>query len=153
MHFSKLNRGEVVAVVGGLLLGIAIFLNWYHSSSVNASIGDKPAGIGSYSAWDVHPIMRILLLAAAAAPLILAYIILRDHQLSWPRGQLTSVVAIAAIGLIFYNGVVAIPGQVTSELSLQVGWYMAFAGAILMLTGSVMRQNESEVRRKPPGMI
>lgn len=153
MDFSKLNRGEVVAVVGGLLLGVAIFLNWYHSSSVNASIGDEPAGIGSYSAWDVHTLMRWLLLAAAAAPIILAYIILRDHQLSWPRGQLTSVVAITAIGLIFYNGIVDIPGEVTSELSLQIGWYLAFLGAILMLAGSVMRQNETETRRKPPGTI
>ncbi|MCW2959240.1 MAG: hypothetical protein JWP18_2043 [Solirubrobacterales bacterium] len=153
MDFSKLNRGEIVAVIGGLLLGVAIFLNWYESSSANASIGDKPAGIGAYSAWEVHPIMRLLLLAAAAAPIILAYIILRDHQLSWPRGQLTSVVAIAAIGLIFYNGVVDIPGEVTSELSLQIGWYFAFVGALLMLAGSVIRQNETETRRKPPGTI
>lgn len=153
MDFSKLSRGEIVAVIGGLLLGVALFLNWYHSSSPNASIGDKGAGIGSYSAWEVHPIMRILLLLAALAPIILAYIILRDHELSWPRGQVTSVVAIAAIGLIFYNGIVDIPGEVTSELSLQIGWYLAFLGAILMLVGSVMRTNETETVRKPPGVM
>jgi len=152
VHFSKLSRGEVLAVIGGLLLLGGVFLKWYHSGSPNASVGSFK-GVGSYSAWQVHTIMRYLLVAAAAAPLILAYIIVRDHQLSWPRGQLTSVVAITAIGLIFYNGVVDIPGDVTSELSLQIGWYVSLVGAGLMLSGSVIRQQETEMRRKPPGTM
>ena len=45
------------------------------------------APAGPFSGWDAHPILHWLLLAAAAAPLILAWIIVRDHQLSWPRGR------------------------------------------------------------------
>ena len=52
------------------------------------------------SLWQAHPIMGWLLLAAAIAPFILAWIIVRDHQLSWQRGEMTAVVAIAAAGLI-----------------------------------------------------
>jgi bacteriorhodopsin len=97
--------------------------------------------------------MRFLLLAAGAAPFILAWIIVREHQLSWPRGQVTSVVAIAAIGLIFYTGIVDRPGDPSSAISLKWGWFVAALGAILMLVGSVMRQQETEVRRKPPGTL
>jgi hypothetical protein len=149
---SKLNRGEVIAVVGGLIMFVSVFLKWYASVSANATIGGTP-GVGTYSAWQVHDILRFLLLLAAAAPVILAYIVVRDHQLSWPRGEMTAVVAIAALGLIFYNGIVDRPGDPSGEIELRIGWYLAFLGAIMMLVGSVMRQNESETRRKPPGTM
>ena len=78
---------------------------------------------------------------------------MRDHKLSWPRGQMTSVVAIAAIGLMFYVGIVDRPGEPSGEIELEYGWYTAMFGAILMLVGSVMRQHESEMVRKPPGVL
>lgn len=152
MDTSKLSRGEVIAVLGGLLLFVGVFLKWYESVSDNAVIGGVP-GMGSYSAWQVHDIMRLLLVAAALAPLILAYIIVRDHQLSWPRGELTAVIAIAVIGLIFYNGIVDRPGDPSGEIELRLGWFVSFLGAIMMLSGSVMRQQETETRRKPPGTV
>ncbi len=152
MDVSKLRRGEVVAVIGGLILAIGLFIKWYESVSPLAEIAGVK-GRGTYSGWDTHTLMRWLLLLAAIAPLILAWIIIRDHALSWPRGQLTSVVAIAAIGLLFYNGIVDRPGDPSSQIELEWGWYVAFAGAVLMLVGSVMRQQESEIKRKPPGTI
>lgn len=152
MDTSKLSRGEIIAVIGGLALLIGVFLKWYASVSSVATIGGV-TGKGSYSAWDVHTIMRFLLIAAAVAPLILAYIVLRDHQLSWPRGELTAVIAIAVIGLVFYNGIVDRPGDPSGEINLRIGWYVSFVGALLMLAGSVMRQQQSEVRRKPPGVM
>jgi hypothetical protein len=152
MDLSRLQRGEIIAVVGGILLAIGIFLKWYESVSPLAEIAGIK-GRGTYTAWDVHTIMRWLLLAAAAAPIILAYIIARDHALSWPRGQVTSVVAIAALGLMFYVGIIDRPGSPSGEIELEYGWYVAMAGAILMLVGSVRRQQETEIKRKPPGSI
>jgi hypothetical protein len=152
MDFSKVQRGEYVAVAGGLILLVSIFIKWYESVSELAVIGGE-RGLGTYSAWDVHSIIRLLLIAAALAPLILAWIIVRDHKLSWPRGQMTSVVAITAIGLMFYVGIVDRPGEPSGEIELEWGWYTAMFGAILMLVGSVMRQHESEMVRKPPGVL
>ena len=42
-------------------------------------------------------IIRYLLLITAVAPLVLAWIIIRGHALSWPRGEMTAVIAIAAL--------------------------------------------------------
>src|SRR4051812_11411898 len=100
MDFSKVRRGEIIAIFGGLLLAAGIFLKWYHVKT-NGAIDSH--GPGDYSAWQVHHIMRFPLLLGAAAPLILTWIIARNHKLSWPRGEMTSVVAIIAIGLIGYN--------------------------------------------------
>ena len=150
LDVSKLDRGEWVAAVGGVLLAISVFLPWYSTEAGNEN-STIDGATGSLSCWDVHPILRWLLLAAAAAPFILAWIIVRQHQLSWPRGQMTMVVAVAAFGLIAYNGVVGRPGDV--GISLKWGWFVAILGSILMLVGSVWRQSETEIKRKPPGTI
>lgn len=149
MDLSRVRRGEWIAIAGGLLLAISLFLKWYDIKQ-NFEVNGQQGPI-SLSGWETHSLMRWLLLAAAVAPLILAYIIARDHTLSWPRGQVTSVVAIAAIGLLSYNGVIDQPAG--SSTGLKWGWLVGLLGALLMLVGSVMRQNETEIRRKPPGVL
>ena len=149
MDLSKLQRGEFIAIGGGILLLIGLFLDWYATKG----LGEINGAQGSFSGWDVHTIIRWLLLAAAVAPLILAYIIMRDHALSWPRGEMTAVIAIACFGLIFYNGLVARPGTSNSLTSLQLGWFVAVAGTLLMLAGSALRSSNVERKRKPPGTL
>ena len=151
MLAGRLSRSEWIAVSGGLLLIVAIFLPWYGTSdNPNAEIDGER---GDFSAWQVHPILRWLLLAAALAPLILAYIVLRDHELSWPRGELTAVVAMAALVLVLYNGVVSRPGEPRAQISLQIGWFLAVAGIVLMMVGGAKRATEVERARRPPGVL
>lgn len=147
MQLSRVQRGERIAILGGIALAIGLFLTWYDVST--ASDLSK----GTHSGWESHPTMRWPLLAASVAPLILAWIIANDHALSWPRGQMTMVVAIAAFGLIAYTGLVDKPGDSNSFLSLSYGWFVSLAGTLLMLWGSVMRQSETEIKRKPPGVL
>ncbi len=149
MHLSKLQRGEFIAIAGGALLGVGLFLTWYGTNGRGRIDGMK----GDFSGWDVHTILRYVLLAAAVAPVILAYVILRDHKLSWARGELTAVIAIAAFGLVFYNGLIARPGTSNSLVSLKFGWLVALAGTLLMLFGSAQRASKSERKRKPPGVL
>jgi hypothetical protein len=151
MHVGRLSRSEWIAVTGGLVLILAVFLPWYGTSdNPNAAIdGDR----GDFSAWQVHPILRWLMLAAALAPLILAYIVLRDHELSWPRGEMTAVVAMAALGLVLYNGIVTRPGEPRAQIALQIGWFLALIGIVLMMVGGAKRATEVERARKPPGVM
>jgi hypothetical protein len=151
MLTGRLSRTEWIAVAGGLLLAVSVFLPWYGTSdNPNAVIeGER----GDLSAWQVHPILRWLLLLAALAPLILAWIVLREHELSWPRGELTAVVAMAALGLVLYAGIVSRPGEPRSQISLQIGWFLAVIGIVLMLVGGAKRAAEVERARKPPGVL
>jgi hypothetical protein len=151
MHTGRLSRSEWIAVAGGLLLIVAVFLPWYGTSDNPNAVID--GGRGDFSAWQVHPILRWLMLVAALAPLILAYIVLRDHELSWPRGEMTAVVAIAAIGLVLYNGIVTRPGEPRAQIALQVGWFLAVVGIVLMMVGGAKRATEVERARKPPGVL
>jgi hypothetical protein len=152
MHPSNLSRSEWVAVAGGLLLLVGVFLPWYvpNTDNRNAIVAGSREAV---SAWEAHTLLRFLFLAAAIAPLILAYIILRDHELSWPRGELTAVVAIAAFGIVGYVGVIDRPGEPQGEIGLGLGWFLAMAGVILMAVGGAMRAGSSERPRKPPGVL
>src|SRR3712207_537286 len=98
VHPKKLRLGELIALAGGVLLAIAVFLPWYEPSPSNPN-SNIDGMRGALSGWTVHTILRYLFLAAAAAPAILVYIIVRDHKLSWGRGEMTAVVAVFAFGL------------------------------------------------------
>ena len=152
MHPAKLSHSEWIAVLGGLLLLVGIFLPWYvpNTENRNAIVAGSREAV---SAWEAHTLLRFLFLAAAVAPLILAYIIMRDHELSWPRGEATAVVGMAAIGLVLYSGIVSRPGEPPGEIGLGIGWFMSMAGVILMAVGGAMRAGSSERPRKPPGVL
>src|SRR4051794_32149255 len=152
MHVGRLGRGELVAALGGLLLAVCVFLPWYETDPDNphAFIDGQQ---GALSAWEVHTTMRWLLLAAAAAPLILVWIVIRDHELSWPRGEMTAVVAIAAFGLVAYAGFLDRPGAPGGSISLQPGFYGALLGTMLMIVGGSITAGQNERVRKPPGVL
>jgi hypothetical protein len=152
MHFGRLGRGELVAAVGGLLLAVGLFLPWYKADPGNPN-AQIDGATGSVSGWEVYPLMRWLLLAAAIAPLILIWIVIRDHELSWARGEMTAVVAIAAFGLVAYTGLLDRPGEPSGAISLQLGFYGALLGTLLMIGGGAVTAGQTERTRKPPGVL
>jgi hypothetical protein len=153
MDFKQLDRGELIAAVGGILLGISLFLKWYSLGNVHAMLNGCRGPNTSCSGWHALSIVRILLLIAAAAPAILAYIIIRGHALSWPRGELTAVTALAALTFTVFRGLIDKPGSPPGEISVSYGWWVALAGGLLILVGSIWRSRESSARRKPPGVL
>ena len=127
MNFGRLGRGEYLAVLGGLLLAL---------EPLPAVVRDEPG----QSQRDDRRRPRLRVRASRPsrscagccsprrlAPLILAWIILRDHQLSWPRGEMTAVVGMIAIVLVLYVGFVDRPGTPSSQISLKLGWFVAVA--------------------------
>ena len=152
MHISKLGRGELVAALGGILLVLGVFLPWYGTATDNRNAVINGAR-GDFSAWQVYPILRWVLLAAAIAPLILAWIVVRDHSLSWPRGEMTAVVGIAAAGLTLYVGLLSRPGEPPSEINLELGYLLSVVGALMIAAGGATRAGGSERPRKPPGVL
>ena len=152
MDVRRITLSEIIAAVGGVLLALSVFIKWYEArpENPNANINGMT---GVVSAWDAHPILRYLLLAAALAPIVLLYIIIRDHELSWPRGEMTAVIGIIAFGLVVYNGVIDRPGEPPSEIELEIGWWMALLGTILITVGGSYRASTTERPRKPPGVM
>ena len=152
MDLRQISRSEIIAAVGGALLALGLFLPWYvpNTDNRNANVNGARDAV---SAFDTYPIMRWLLLAAAVAPIVLLYIVVRDHELSWPRGEMTAVIGIIAFGLTAYVGIIDRPGEPPSEISLSYGWFMALLGTILITVGGSYRASTTERPRKPPGVM
>lgn len=153
MNFKALSRGELLASIGGIVLGISLFLDWYSLANRYAILGACHGPNTLCSGWQSLSAYRYLLLIAAVAPPILAYIIIRGHALSWPRGELTAVTALLALAITLVLGLILRPGSPAAEIGISVGWWVALAADLLILTGSVWRAQQSGARRKPPGVL
>jgi hypothetical protein len=153
VDFKALNRGELIASVGGILLGVSLFLSWYSLGNHNATLGPCRGPNSTCTGWDSLSAACFLLLIAAVAPAILAYIIIRGHALSWPRGELTAVTALVALTITLFRGLVDKPGTPPDEITITTGWWIALVSCLLILAGAVFRTQESGARRKPPGVL
>jgi hypothetical protein len=153
VNFKALSRGELLASIGGILLGVSLFLSWYTLHNRHATVGTCHGPNSTCTGWAALSVVRYILLIAAVAPAILAYIIVRGHALSWPRGELTAVTALLALTMIVFLGVIAKPGSPPQEIGITIGWWLALLAGLLILVGSVWRAQESGAQRKPPGVL
>jgi hypothetical protein len=150
---SRLQRGDIISGVGGLVLLTSLFLPWF---SVDLAENQQLCGAAkdSCTAWETFNILDILLVMGAFAPFILVWIIARGHQLSWPPGEVTAIVGITASALILYNGMVDRVGEERSAVSLDVGWYLGLAGALVLLLGAAnVQMIRGGAPRRPPGVF
>jgi hypothetical protein len=158
MDLSRLRASEAVGAAAGLMMIVSLFLEWFTLTGGPERVQQDAwiCGEGnlSCSAWDTFPLMRWLLIAAALAPMILAYLVATDAKLSWPAGEVTTIVGLAAITLIGYNGIVDKPGSAIQEfgISLSYGYFIALLAAIVLAGAGARRTLESGggAQRKPP---
>jgi hypothetical protein len=156
---SKLDRTEIIGMVSAALLVLSVFIEWYSLTTDPSLVqrgGDPTAwacGVGktSCTAWETFPILRWLLLAAAAAPFILSWIVIRGHALSWPRGEMTAVVGLCAFFLILYNGIIDKP-QDGIEIGLAIGYWLGLLASFgIFITGGFRAvKSGGGAQRKPP---
>jgi hypothetical protein len=163
MDFSRLDTRRTVftTLASALLLFSLLFLPWYSLSHdvVRHGSADWICGVNDYkcTGFETFPLMRWLLIAAAFTPLILAWILIRGHRLSWPPGEATMVVGFTAMVLIGYNGIIDRPGSGVQEsgVGLTYGYWIALLGTIGISVAGYLRSLESGGRkeRKAPGTV
>jgi CDP-diglyceride synthetase len=154
MKFDRLDRGEALAVIGGLILALSLFLSWYTLNNQYASLHSCRGSGASCSGWSSLGAFSVIIVIAAIAPVVLAYIVVRGHALSWPRGELTALCSLVAIVVTLFLGFIDKPGSPRGEIHISYGWFLAMLGGVLILIGAVVRSQESGGRRrKPPGVL
>jgi len=165
VDLSRLNTNRVLvgAAASALLVISLLFFPWFSLTHASTRFdGGEPVsdafvcGNADYSCggFETFPILRWLLIAAALAPLILAYILVRGHKLSWAPGEMTMVAGFSAFILITYNGIIDRPGD-TFGLSLDWGYWIALLSALGIALTGFSRSLESGGRkaRKAPGTV
>lgn len=125
MTRRRLDAGAVVAALGALLLLVSLFLDWY---------GD--GGDDGVSAWTVFEALDLLLAAIA----LLAVSTCLSRTGVERRLPDVSLVLLAALALtIVFSQLVNDPPRVAGlDPQLEIGAWLALAGAAILLAGALM---------------
>jgi hypothetical protein len=159
-----IQRSELIGFVGAGILLLSLFLNWFATS---CDVNGMPRGCnrfselhgmqGSFTAFETYGVLDWLLVAACAAPFILAYIIARGHELTWRPGEVTMIVGITAAALILVAGIIlGRPGGEDPhnvDITIEIGYWVGLFGAASIAFGGFVRQAQSIRGRKPPGVM
>ena len=162
VDFKRLHWAEFVGFAGaGVLLG-SLFLPWFSTSceTINPNVpeGCNPNSNyggrrGEFTAFETFGILDVLLVAACIAPFVLAYLVIRESQLSWRPGEVTMIVGMVAAALILMNGIIlGRPGE-SVDIGLEFGYFIGLIGASMILGGGLIRQALGGRTRKPPGTL
>jgi len=152
----------VGGLASALLLLSLFFLPWFELTDTpeRASSNSWLCGEGEFSCtgFETFSIMRWLLIGAALAPAILAWILIRGHKLAWPPGEMTMVVGFIAFVLILYNGIMDKPAPddgLEFGTSLAWGYWVALISAAAIAATGFFRSAEEKgpVQRKAPGTV
>jgi hypothetical protein len=158
VDFSRLERTDAVGALSSVLLIISLFLPWFSlgQEGQREAGGYWVCGTGdtTCTGLETFPILRWLLLAAAVAPLILAYLIVTAERTAYPTGEFTMTVGIAVVVLVGFNGIIDKPGSGLEEIgiTLEWGYFLALLAGLLMAgTGAVRSLGfGGGAPRKPP---
>jgi hypothetical protein len=164
----RVQRSEIIGFIGAAILFGSLFLNWFATScaslaaaqAAGATCNDNSrlhGDYGSFTAFETYKILDWLLVAACAAPFILAYIIARGHELTWRPGEITMIVGITAFALILVNGIIlGRPGgddPHNVDISIEIGYWIGLLGSACIAFGGFVRQAAAIRGRKPPGVL
>jgi hypothetical protein len=159
LDLSRLTPAEYAGWAASLVLVGSLFLPWFGTSAANEHSRLAGASGGdTVNAWQTFGLLDIVLVAAASAPFMLAWIIARGHKLTWKPGEVTMVAGITAFVLVLCNGIILgrPKDEATDsaiEISLQIGYFVALAACLGMAASGYLRQSRYKEGRKPPGVI
>jgi hypothetical protein len=108
-----------VLALGAILVLVGLFLNWY----------------GELNAWDAFELADILLAALAIAGIVIAVGLLVPDAEVLDRRALPWIVGATAVIVITE---VLNPPLVVGEAELEIGAWLAFGGALVMVVGALL---------------
>lgn len=156
---SRLQRPEFIGICSSALLVLSLFLPWFSLGGGVELRGPQNAwicGVNNFdcTAWETFPLNRWLLIAAATAPLLLAYLVATKQKGQYPTGEFTMTVGFVVVVLVGFNGILSKPGASIAQFGISLAWgyFVAIIAGLLMAASGAMRSLESGggAKRKPP---
>ncbi|CAA9511282.1 MAG: hypothetical protein AVDCRST_MAG45-1929 [uncultured Solirubrobacterales bacterium] len=146
---ARLDSTEWWGMAGSLLLAISTLLPWFTTDPENPNSKIQGAR-GAANAWESFDVLQYFLLLCCLAPFVLAWIVVRGHQVGWNRGEVTAIFGALALTAVLLNGIIlGQPGTV--EIYPTWGYPVAiFASVVILVTGA-MRGAKGR-KKQPPGV-
>ncbi len=115
----RFEVGPILVALGAIVLLVSLFMDWY----------------GPLSAWDAFEVVDVLLLALSVAAIVIAVgVLLPDLGVGESRWLPAIVLAIA----VLVAAELIDPPPAAGDATLEEGAWLAFAAALVMLSGAVL---------------
>jgi hypothetical protein len=139
---TRLDAGRLLAGLGGVLLIVSLFLDWYGldwfgDAGVDAGV-DASSGDG-VTAWNSFELLDIVLAGLALVAIYAAFEALVPAR--WPRPPAAVARAAGPIALLLvFVAIVNKPPALlfVREGGLEIGIWLALAGTLLMTVGTLL---------------
>jgi hypothetical protein len=129
---SGFDGGRIIVAIGAALLFASLFVDWY-------GFGQGPDAEG-FSAWTAFELVDLLLALLAAAAIVSALESLAGTSPRVPAGVATVAGPIALL-LVIVSIVNEPPAAQGFDAQLEVGAWLALAGAAIMCAGALFTGN------------
>jgi hypothetical protein len=146
MDLRRLRPGEWLAGLGGVVLLVSMFLDWYgiDGYKTRTRVGQGYAGVetvwGKANAWESFSMVDIFLAIAAAVAVAAAVMTAVQRGAAIPTALLSLALLFAAIGAVLLVWrVLDPPGDTTREAGLWVG-----LGAFAVMLGGILASMRDE---------
>lgn len=137
MNLRRLRLGELLALVGAILVIVALTRPWYENSGV------------LFSAWDTFGPAVVLIMIAALAALVLVLATITERSTAFPVAAGVWSTLLGLIGVI--AAIVRVLERPDSATSLCAGAWLALAGTVLIFTGSWQSMRDERTGLYRPG--
>jgi hypothetical protein len=121
MSLRRLRAGELLALLGSILLIVALTRRWYESPQ------------GSLTAWGTFGPAVVLLMLAAAAGLALALATVTERTTALPVAAAVWGTLLGFVGVV--AAIVRLLERPDHATALCAGAWLAFVGALAVLAG------------------
>jgi hypothetical protein len=148
MTVRDLPRAERVQLGAACTVGLSLLLPWYTTGPAASIHGNR----GDVDGWVAHPVLRWVVLLGVGAVLLSAWQTITGVRPShgFERGETSTVVAVAAFGILLFKGLADRPGDPQGLIDLTYGWYLAVLRALVALGAATARL--PDIKRGPPGL-
>jgi len=136
VKLTRLRSGELIALVGAILVIVALTRPWYENAEA------------VLSAWSTFGPAVVLIVIAALSALVLALTTITERSTAFPVASAVWSVLFGLIGVI--AAIVRVLERPDSATSLCAGAWLALAGTILIFAGSWQSMRDERTSLYPP---
>jgi hypothetical protein len=149
MDTGRLTRGQTIAALGGVVLFVSLFLDWYSLDA--GALGSVLGGIDlSASGWEAFSWVDLLCALTAIVAVGAALLTATSRTVAIPVGTSVVVAALGAVSavVILYR-IVNQPGP-NDLIVVEVGAYLGLIAAAAVGVGGWLEMRERD--EVPPGL-
>lgn len=142
---NRLSQGELIAGIGGLVLLISMWMDWY-GAKVKTSLGSFGGGIGGPNAWQSFSLIDLILFLVALLAIGVAVMrgMNRMPSMPYPPATLLAVAGGIAFLLVLFRFLVQpfdVPDQV--DVTRRLGIYLGLLATAAIAYGGWRAMQES----------